>query len=59
MPTASMRAGKYAVPHLDFFLDKVALDPQLMQADGIHPTAQAQPILLDNVWPVLQPLLKK
>jgi acyl-CoA thioesterase-1 len=52
-------AGKYAVPHLDFFLDKVALDPQLMQADGIHPTAQAQPILLDNVWPVLQPLLKK
>jgi acyl-CoA thioesterase I len=52
-------AKKYEAPHLDFFLDKVALDPELMQADGIHPTAAAQPILLDNVWPVLEPLLKK
>lgn len=52
-------ARRYQAQHLDFFLDKVALDPALMQEDGIHPTAQAQPILLDNVWPVLQPLLKK
>ena len=52
-------AAKYRVPHIDFFLDRVALDPKLMQADGIHPTAQAQPILLDNVWPKLKPLLKK
>jgi len=52
-------AKKYDVPHLDFFLDKVALDPELMQADGIHPTTKAQPILLDNIWPVLKPLLKK
>lgn len=52
-------AKKYDAPHLDFFLDKVALDPELMQADGIHPTAKAQPILLDNVWPVLRPVLKK
>jgi acyl-CoA thioesterase-1 len=50
-------AKKYDAPHVDFFLDKVALDPSLMQADGIHPTAKAQPILLDNVWPVLKPLL--
>ena len=52
-------ASKYDAPHLDFFLDGVALESELMQADGIHPTAQAQPILLDNVWPVLQPILKK
>ncbi len=52
-------AKQYGVQHLDFFLDKVALDPALMQADGIHPTAQAQPILLDNMWPVLEPLLQK
>jgi len=52
-------AKRHGVPHVDFFLDKVALDPELMQADGIHPTAKAQPILLDNIWPVLEPLLKK
>jgi len=28
-----------------------------MQADGIHPTAEAQTQLLDTVWPVLEPLL--
>lgn len=52
-------AKKYQAPHVDFFLDRVALDPGLMQADGIHPNARAQPILLDNVWPKLIPLLKK
>ena len=30
---------------------------ELMQRDGIHPNAKAQPLLLDNVWPVLEPLL--
>lgn len=52
-------AAKYGAAHIDFFLDRVALDPKLMQEDGIHPTTQAQPILLDNVWPTLKPLLKK
>jgi acyl-CoA thioesterase-1 len=42
-----------------FLLESVALKPALMQADGLHPTAQAQPALLDTVWPVLSPLLKK
>jgi acyl-CoA thioesterase-1 len=42
-----------------FLLESVALKPALMQADGLHPTAQAQPTLLDTVWPVLSPLLKK
>ena len=42
-----------------FFLDGVALDMSLMQADGLHPTAAAQPRLLDNVWTALKPVLKK
>jgi len=52
-------AQQYQVPLVDFFLADVALTPQLMQADGIHPTAEAQPRLLDNTWPVLLPLLHK
>jgi acyl-CoA thioesterase-1 len=52
-------ARRYQLPLVDFFLEGVALTPQLLQADGIHPTAQAQPRLLDNVWPELLPLLKK
>tara|TARA_B100000676_G_scaffold253706_1_gene259642 strand:+ start:1601 stop:2236 length:636 start_codon:yes stop_codon:yes gene_type:complete len=40
-----------------FFLTDVAAHGDLMQSDGIHPTAAAQPQLLDNVWPYLQPLL--
>jgi len=41
-----------------FLLDRVALNPALMQADGMHPNAQGQPLLLDNVWPKLEPLLR-
>jgi acyl-CoA thioesterase-1 len=41
-----------------FFLDGVALDRTLMQPDGIHPNAKAQPKILDNVWPELEPLLQ-
>lgn len=40
-----------------FLLEGVATDPAMFQADRIHPTAQAQPLMLDNVWPVLEPLL--
>lgn len=41
-----------------FLLQSVALKPELLQADGLHPTAAAQPALLDTVWPQLKPLLK-
>jgi acyl-CoA thioesterase-1 len=37
---------------------RIATDPDLMQADGLHPNPAAQPLLLDKVWPVLQPLLQ-
>ncbi len=50
-------ADTYKVPLLPFLLEGVALQPGLMQADGLHPTAQAQPKVLDNVWPLLKPLL--
>jgi acyl-CoA thioesterase I len=47
-----------AVPLVTDLLAGVAEDRGLMQADAIHPTAEAQPLILDNVWPVLEPLLK-
>lgn len=43
---------------LPFLLDGVALDPALMQADGLHPTAAGEPKVLENVWRALQPLLR-
>ncbi|BFI96906.1 MAG: arylesterase [Rhodanobacter sp.] len=44
---------------LPFLLDGVALDPALMQADGLHPTAAGEPRVLANVWSRLQPLLRR
>ncbi len=41
-----------------FLLDGIALDPALMQEDGMHPVAAAQPRVLDTVWKRLQPLLQ-
>jgi acyl-CoA thioesterase-1 len=45
------------LPLVPFLLNDIALTPDLMQADGIHPNELGQPRLLDNVWPVLKPLL--
>lgn len=42
-----------------FFLHGVATHPELMQQDGIHPTAEGQPQLLDNVWPDLHLILEE
>ena len=47
------------VPAVPFLLDGVALNADLMQADGIHPNPAGQPRLLENVWPALMPLLKQ
>ena len=41
----------------DFPLESVALNPTLMQADGIHPTADAQPLIMESVWQVLESML--
>jgi acyl-CoA thioesterase-1 len=42
-----------------FLLADVALSPDLMQADGVHPNERGQPKMLATVWPVLKPLLRK
>jgi acyl-CoA thioesterase-1 len=47
------------VPLVPFMLAGFAEKREYFQADGIHPTAQAQPLMLDNIWPVLRPLLGK
>lgn len=47
------------LPLVPFFLAAIATDPAQFQDDGIHPNAEAQPKLLDAVWPTLKPLLKK
>ena len=52
-------ASQYHLPLVPFLLEKVALNPALMQADGIHPNPQGEPPVLDTLWPYLQPLLKK
>ena len=52
-------AAEFDVPWIDFFMDGVALNEELMQADGIHPNAAAQPILLDNAWPVIEEALQE
>ena len=39
--------------------ENVALDPQRMQQDGIHPNARGEPPVLETIWPQLSPLLKK
>jgi acyl-CoA thioesterase-1 len=40
-----------------FLLESVALDPALMQDDGLHPVAKAEPMVLETVWQGLKPLL--
>lgn len=55
-PTLSDR---YNTPLVPFFLDGIYDQDGLMQGDGIHPTEEAQPRLLDNIWPKLEPLLNK
>jgi len=50
-------ADRYGLGLVPFFLEGVALREEMFQDDGIHPGPEAQPVLLDNVWPVLEPLL--
>ncbi len=56
--TFSELAKRYEIPLIPFLLDGVAGNTALIQDDGLHPRAEAQTQVLDNVWPVLEPLLK-
>lgn len=50
-------AEEHEVLYLPFMLEGVAQYRELMQEDGLHPTDEAQPIILDNVWPLVQQAL--
>lgn len=50
-------AAEYQVALLPFLLEPLGTGRDAFQADNLHPTAEAQPRLLDHVWPALEPLL--
>lgn len=50
-------AKQFKLPLVPFLLEGVALDPSLMQADGLHPTATAQPHVFETVWKFVAPML--
>jgi len=52
-------AEQFELPLVPFFLENIATQPSLMQDDGIHPRAEAQQTMLNNVLPYLTPLLDK
>jgi len=52
-------ASEFDTLLVPFFMEGVALRPDLLQADNIHPNEKGQPVLLDNVWKVLEPVLHK
>jgi acyl-CoA thioesterase-1 len=51
-------AAELKVPYVPFILEDVALKTELMQADGLHPNALAQPIVAERIWGYLAPILK-
>ena len=52
-------ANQHDLTFVPFLLEGTTTDRTLIQRDGIHPTIGAQPSLLDDIWPALQPLLSK
>jgi acyl-CoA thioesterase-1 len=52
-------AEKYDVEFLPFLLENVALNKELNQPDGIHPNAEGEKIMTDNVYKALKPMLSK
>lgn len=50
-------AERHGVPLANHFIEAVALNPDLMQDDGVHPNAAGQPALLDALWPTIKRLL--
>ena len=50
-------AEELDIEWIEFFMDGVALNDDLLLDDRIHPNAEAQPLLLDNAWPVIRATL--
>ena len=51
-------ARQYNTALIPFFMEGVALDGDMMMPDGLHPNKKAQPLLVENVWATLEPLLQ-
>ncbi|WP_442793392.1 arylesterase [Paraburkholderia sp. HP33-1] len=49
---------EFHLPLVPFLLAGIVDKPDMFQADQLHPTQQAQPALLNNVWPAVKPLLR-
>jgi acyl-CoA thioesterase-1 len=52
-------ADEYKVEFMPFILEGIALDKKLNQADGIHPNAEGEKVLTENIYKALQPMLRK
>jgi acyl-CoA thioesterase-1 len=50
-------AQQYGLALIPFLLDGIAENAEFMQDDGIHPTAEAQPLIVEIVWPLLSQLM--
>jgi acyl-CoA thioesterase-1 len=50
-------SAELKIPWVPFILEEVALNPEMMQADGLHPNELAQPVIAEKVWGYLQTLL--
>ena len=50
-------ANELDIKWIEFFMEGVAMNDELLQADRIHPNSEAQPILLDNAWPIISATL--
>jgi acyl-CoA thioesterase-1 len=46
-------ADEHDIPWIEFFMEGIALNEELLQADGIHPNLEAQALLLENAWPII------
>lgn len=51
-------ARTYGATLMPFFLDGVATRPQLNQEDGLHPTTEGYSVIVNQMWPLIEPLLK-
>ena len=50
-------AAELEIEWIEFFMEGIALNDELLQADRIHPNEEAQPVLLDNAWPIIRATL--
>ncbi|MGZ0077089.1 arylesterase [Methylomonas sp. YC3] len=51
-------SAELKIPYVPFILEEVALNPEMMQADSLHPNELAQPVIAEKIWGYLQALLK-